>query len=58
MCLGCVQLELILTAATLCVAIVGVLSGLFGMNLRNTHEDSYNTFLMVRRPFICPPLPL
>ena len=57
-CLGCVQLELILTAATLCVAIVGVISGLFGMNLRNRHEDSYTTFLLVRRPFIRPPLPL
>ena len=42
-----VQLELILTAATLCIAIVGVISGLFGMNLHNTHEDSYTTFVLV-----------
>ena len=41
------QLELILTAATLCVAIIGVISGLFGMNLHNTHEDSYFTFVLV-----------
>ena len=42
------QLELILTAATLCIAIIGVISGLFGMNLHTTHEDSYTTFVMVR----------
>ena len=54
MCLGCVQLELILTAATLCVAIVGVISGLFGMNLQNTHEGSYTTFLLVRWPINLP----
>ena len=47
-CIGsCAQLELILTAATLCIAIVGVISGLFGMNLHNTHEDSYLTFVLV-----------
>ena len=46
----CAQLELILTAATLCIAIVGVISGLFGMNLHNTHEDSYFTFVMVNFP--------
>lgn len=44
----CLQLELILTAATLCIAIIGVISGLFGMNLHNTHEDSYITFVLVR----------
>lgn len=44
----CLQLELILTAATLCIAIIGVISGLFGMNLHNTHEDSYFTFVMVQ----------
>ncbi len=48
--LGRLQLELILTAATLCVAIVGVISGLFGMNLHNTHEESYPTFVLVRLP--------
>lgn len=37
-----------MTAATLCIAIVGVISGLFGMNLHNTHEDSYQTFILVR----------
>ena len=42
------QLELVLTAATLCVAIVGVISGLFGMNLTNTHEGSYTAFILVR----------
>jgi hypothetical protein len=41
------QLELLLTAATLCIAVVGVVSGLFGMNLRNTHEDSYSAWLTV-----------
>ena len=47
-CIGSwAQLELILTAATLCIAIVGVISGLFGMNLHNTHEDSYLTFVLV-----------
>lgn len=42
------QLELLLTAATLCVAVVGVISGIFGMNLHNTHEDDYNAFILVR----------
>ena len=37
-----------LTSATLSVALVGVISGLFGMNLHNTYEDSYNTFVLVR----------
>ncbi len=44
------QLELVLTAATLCIAIVGVISGLFGMNLTNTHEGSYTAFILVRAP--------
>jgi len=47
------QLELILTAATLCIAIIGVISGLFGMNLHNTHEDSYTTFVLVRCHLAC-----
>ena len=56
-CIGsCVQLELILTAATLCIAIVGVISGLFGMNLHNTHEDSYLTFVLVSSFPNCLPL--
>ena len=44
---ACLQLELLLTAATLCIAIVGVVSGLFGMNLTNTHETSYSAFIIV-----------
>ena len=47
---ACMQLELVLTAATLCIAIVGVISGLFGMNLTNTHEGSYTAFILVRAP--------
>ncbi|BDA40371.1 magnesium transporter MRS2-B [Coccomyxa sp. Obi] len=42
-----IRLELLLTAATLCIALVGVISGIFGMNLRNTHEDKYNAFILV-----------
>ena len=42
------QLEVMLTSATLSVALIGVVSGLFGMNLHNTHEDSYDTFVIVR----------
>lgn len=42
------QLEVMLTSATLSVALIGVISGLFGMNLHNTYEDSYNTFVLVR----------
>ncbi|KAK9916763.1 hypothetical protein WJX75_006679 [Coccomyxa subellipsoidea] len=42
-----IRLELLLTAATLCVAIVGVISGIFGMNLHNTHEDDYHAFILV-----------
>jgi hypothetical protein len=41
------QLELLLTALTLCVALVGVISGIFGMNLHNTHEDDYTAFILV-----------
>ena len=41
------QLEVMLTSATLSVALIGVISGLFGMNLHNTYEDSYNTFVLV-----------
>ena len=42
------QIELVLTAATLAVAVVGSIAGIFGMNLNNGHEDSYNIFLVVR----------
>lgn len=41
-----------LTSATLSVALIGVISGLFGMNLHNTYEDSYNTFVLVCRPLL------
>ena len=44
-----------LTSATLSVALVGVISGLFGMNLHNTYEDSYNTFVLVRPPMLPAP---
>ena len=42
-----VQIELVLTAATLAVAIVGSIAGIFGMNLNNNHEDSHAMFLVV-----------
>ena len=42
-----IQLELVLTTATFSIALIGVVSGIFGMNIRNSSEDSYNTFLMV-----------
>lgn len=41
------QIELVLTAATLAVAIVGSIAGIFGMNLNNNHEDSHSMFLLV-----------
>lgn len=37
-----VQLELLITAATFCITIVGVISGIFGMNLNN----GYDTLLL------------
>ena len=49
------QLEVMLTSATLSVALIGVISGLFGMNLHNTHEDSYDLFVIVR-PWLSQPL--
>ncbi|KAK9843506.1 hypothetical protein WJX81_006534 [Elliptochloris bilobata] len=42
-----IRLEVMLTSATLSVALIGVVSGLFGMNLHNTHEDSYDLFVIV-----------
>lgn len=42
------QIELVITAATLAVAVVGSIAGIFGMNLNNRHEDSYHMFLVVR----------
>lgn len=47
------QLELLLTAFTLCVALVGVISGIFGMNLRNTNEDNYTAFILVSLSLQC-----
>lgn len=41
------QIELVLTAATLAVAVVGSIAGIFGMNLNNNHEDSHIMFLVV-----------
>ena len=40
-----IRLELMLTAATFCVALVGAVSGIFGMNLHNKAEDSYGAFV-------------
>ena len=48
------QLEVMLTSATLSVALIGVISGLFGMNLHNTFEDSYNMFVLVGPPCLPP----
>lgn len=42
------QIELVLTAATFAVAIIGSIAGIFGMNLNNNHEDSHTLFLVVR----------
>lgn len=43
-----IRLELLLTAATFSVALVGGVSGIFGMNLNNNHQDSYTVFVLVR----------
>ena len=43
----CLQIELVLTAATFAVAIIGSIAGIFGMNLNNGHEDSHALFLVV-----------
>lgn len=42
-----IQLELVLTTATFSIALVGVVSGIFGMNIRNESESSYDTFVLV-----------
>lgn len=47
------QIELVLTAATFAVAIIGSIAGIFGMNLNNNHEDSHTLFLVVRKCFLC-----
>jgi len=45
------QIELVLTAATFAVAIIGSIAGIFGMNLNNGHEDSHALFLVVSTTF-------
>jgi len=45
------QIELVLTAATFAVAIIGSIAGIFGMNLNNGHEDSHALFLVVSTAF-------
>lgn len=42
-----IQLELILTTATFSIALIGVVSGIFGMNIRNDMENSNASFLWV-----------
>ena len=42
-----IKFELILTTATLFVSIYGVIAGVFGMNLKNGHEESKRTFMLV-----------
>lgn len=46
---ACLQIELVLTAATFSVAIIGSIAGIFGMNLNNRREDSYTIFLVVSK---------
>ena len=42
-----IQLELVLTTATFSIALIGVVSGIFGMNIRNREEDSHTIFVLV-----------
>lgn len=53
--MSCMQIDLLLTAATFCASIISVVTGIFGMNLNNTHEDSYPAFITVS-PAILHPL--
>lgn len=48
-----IQLELVLTAAMFALALVTVIAGIFGMNLNNTHENSYSAFVTVRPRHTC-----
>lgn len=48
MCYVAVQLELLMSAGTFALAFVAVVSGIFGMNLRNDEELDPNTFVLVR----------
>jgi len=45
-----IQLELLLTAGMFAMALMTLIAGLFGMNLNNTHEESYSAFIIVRPP--------
>ncbi|KAK9832888.1 hypothetical protein WJX74_000837 [Apatococcus lobatus] len=40
-----IRIDLLLTAATFCASIISVVTGIFGMNLNNSHEDSYPAFI-------------
>ena len=44
-----IQLELVLTAAMFALALITAITGIFGMNLNNTHENSYSAFVWVSR---------
>jgi len=48
------QIELVLTAATFAVAIIGSIAGIFGMNLNNGHEVStaFCAMLMLYAPWL------
>ena len=41
------QVELLLTAGTFSVALIGVVAGIFGMNLNSRHQESYTLFIVV-----------
>jgi len=41
------MLEIILTGATFCLAIVSAIAGIFGMNLANGNESSFGGFVFV-----------
>ena len=53
-----IQLELLLTAGMLAMALVTAIAGLFGMNLYSRQEGSYSVFLIVSPPFPCAPYQL
>ena len=40
-------MQIVLTSATFCLAIVSCICSIFGMNLNNTHQSSYQDFLVV-----------
>lgn len=47
-----IQLELVLTAAMFALALITAITGIFGMNLNNTHENSYSAFVWVSRSLL------